>query len=817
MPDVQLNGIEFTIKSDTSAAVVSIDHLRKALSKLQKIHINDLGLKSASSQIRRFANSISSIQTQKLDALSKSLRGLSSFGNTFMKIGEEPEKLSTALATMTVYLREMSTIDFTNLEVAAQSIKQITSSANSVGKQAGDGAKKAASGVKELTTAAKKSASPLSNLISSMKRIAFYRIIRSIIKAITEAFKEGLKNAYEFSKATGDQAGLAAALDQLATKSLTMKNQLGAAFGQLLTAVTPIIVQIINWVTKLAEALTRLIAILGGSDTYLRAKDVWTEWGEAAASAGGAAKKALEYLAPFDELNVLPDPKSGGGGGGSASNIGDMFEYVSTSDGNTFLDAIKDMLDKVSNFFETTNWREVADKAWQKLKEAFSDEGKASEVIRSLFETLGSSIGASLSFIWEFTLNLASALWKTFKKNLVDYDGDGRFSAAEIIDAIFKTGAEIGEKVQHWVDTNIIDPFFDGMAKSFGLEGKNELYAALLNFGIDVANWFNQSVLNPIIEKWNNLATWLSENSNGWVDLPTIPVIAEIDRVDASALDTQEKIVDGMTAGVSKVKDGLSADQKTFSSTARFTGKTTTDNFKNNLLKFSSIANFTGRTRSTNFQNKLQTFDSTANFNARKNTKDFSTVFGSTANFTGYTIKPGLKDGTSMKVDTKVNIVGQSNVPTVKVNANLNPSPMMREAMGGVYNHGVWSNIPQYAGGTSRAHGSLFVAGEAGPEVVGHIGGRTEVLNRSQLAATMYSAVRSAMAGTAFRISASPNPSYSTADGGNSEDVLYRAFRKALDETDFGGDIELDGQTLYRAMVNRNRQNTRLTGVNAMA
>ena len=32
-----------------------------------------------------------------------------------------------------------------------------------------------------------------------------------------------------------------------------------------------------------------------------------------------------------------------------------------------------------------------------------------------------------------------------------------------------------------------------------------------------------------------------------------------------------------------------------------------------------------------------------------------------------------------------------------------------------------------------------------------------------------------------------------------------------------GGDIELDGNTLYRAMVNRNRQNTRLTGVNAMA
>ena len=81
----------------------------------------------------------------------------------------------------------------------------------------------------------------------------------------------------------------------------------------------------------------------------------------------------------------------------------------------------------------------------------------------------------------------------------------------------------------------------------------------------------------------------------------------------------------------------------------------------------------------------------------------------------------------------------------------------------------------------------------------------------------MYSAVRSAMASTAFRISATPNPSYNTTDGAGNEDALYRAFRRALDETDFGGDVELDGQTLYRAMVNRNRQNTRLTGVNAMA
>ena len=56
-----------------------------------------------------------------------------------------------------------------------------------------------------------------------------------------------------------------------------------------------------------------------------------------------------------------------------------------------------------------------------------------------------------------------------------------------------------------------------------------------------------------------------------------------------------------------------------------------------------------------------------------------------------------------------------------------------------------FSSVQKYAAGTSRAHGTLFAAGEAGPEIIGHINGRTEILNKSQLAQTMYSAVSAGM------------------------------------------------------------------------
>lgn len=69
-----------------------------------------------------------------------------------------------------------------------------------------------------------------------------------------------------------------------------------------------------------------------------------------------------------------------------------------------------------------------------------------------------------------------------------------------------------------------------------------------------------------------------------------------------------------------------------------------------------------------------------------------------------------------------------------------------------------WNSVHKYAAGTRSAHGTLFVAGEAGPEVVGHVGGRTEVLNRSQLAATMKVSVTAgmveAMRGITFKMPA---------------------------------------------------------------
>ena len=102
-------------------------------------------------------------------------------------------------------------------------------------------------------------------------------------------------------------------------------------------------------------------------------------------------------------------------------------------------------------------------------------------------------------------------------------------------------------------------------------------------------------------------------------------------------------------------------------------------------------------------------------------------------------------------------------------------------ASGGVISSGVakhLSNIPHYASGTTDAHGTLFLAGEAGPEILGHVGGRTEILNQSQLASTMFAAVRSAMTGV--RIGGSIENAVSMNNGDADYETMYRAMYDAF-------------------------------------
>ena len=68
------------------------------------------------------------------------------------------------------------------------------------------------------------------------------------------------------------------------------------------------------------------------------------------------------------------------------------------------------------------------------------------------------------------------------------------------------------------------------------------------------------------------------------------------------------------------------------------------------------------------------------------------------------------------------------------------------KAGGGVYTGSEWRPITQYASGGTPTQGQMFIAREAGPELVGTLGGKTAVMNNDQIVASVSNGVYQANA-----------------------------------------------------------------------
>lgn len=115
-------------------------------------------------------------------------------------------------------------------------------------------------------------------------------------------------------------------------------------------------------------------------------------------------------------------------------------------------------------------------------------------------------------------------------------------------------------------------------------------------------------------------------------------------------------------------------------------------------------------------------------------------------------------------------------------------------ATGGIIN--ALGQVFRFARGGFPNRGTLFAAGEAGPEIIGNINGRTEVLNKSQIAGAIYSAVTAAMArainGISFRMPAMATGSVLPYDV---------AAQVAATGEDIMGTLDANNEALIRAIM----------------
>lgn len=342
--------LEIEIKKSASDASSGIEGLVSALAQLKQSVSGGAGLKAAVDQIK-------------------------SLGTAINNVTGANDGLSTTLQT----LQGIADIDFSNLREAAQNVNAVSGAANAprnagtpanapaaavrmgaadeveVGQvteqvmEAGDAARTSVSDFKAFSEAlntgvigaAKAAIFPLSaigsqikGLVKSLGRIAVYRVVRSAIKGISTACKEGVNNLAQYSAALNstDAAAANATMSEYASTLLQVKNSVGAAVMPALAALLPVINTIASAFITAANAVNQFFQALRGQSTFTKAKKNTVDYAKSLKSASGAAKELQKTLLGFDEINRLNDENKGGGGGAAGADYSNMFEEAQISE-----------------------------------------------------------------------------------------------------------------------------------------------------------------------------------------------------------------------------------------------------------------------------------------------------------------------------------------------------------------------------------------------------------------------------------------------------------------------------------------------------
>ncbi|MBQ5374645.1 MAG: hypothetical protein IIU51_08865 [Bacteroidaceae bacterium] len=314
------------------------------------------------------------------------------------------------MADLTLNIRHnagQATVEVSGLSDAMARFASTSKGATKAGNAAASGFTRIGKACLSAGKSASHGATGISKFVNSLGRIAYYRAIRSAIRYVTESFKKGLEAAYNWSKTQGgENAKLAAAMDNLREKAGIMKLQLGAAFGGLIVAIQPILIQIINLVTQAADAITRFFAVLNGSGWYKHAVGGFNDVGNAA---GGAGKKIKGLLASWDELTVIGKESGGGGSGGNNGAMGD-YEWQEAesewanlfNDGNFFgigkkiNEALGDALTKFDEWLDDVSEMNLGEKLAEIVNGFFAPNEKGEY---KTFEDAGKTVGKALGVI----------------------------------------------------------------------------------------------------------------------------------------------------------------------------------------------------------------------------------------------------------------------------------------------------------------------------------------------------------------------------------------------------------------------------------
>ena len=332
-------------------------------------------------------------------------------------------------------------------------------------------------------------------LWSSLARIAMYRALRSAIKEIAQAVREGLTNLYYWSQATGGD--FAPAVDRLATAFLYLKNSIGASVSPLITYFAPAIDMAIDKVVQFINVINQLFARLTGRGTWTEALRYPTEFAE---RASGATKKVKDNIQDFDELHILRTDN--GGGGASGMDYNNMFRE------SEFTQGLTEWIEDFKNEIRRGRWYEAGEILAEQINGVIDRVPWA-----RLGDNLASKVNDMFQFAWGVLhnidfVNIGSSVATFFNHAIENVDAHtiGMVLARKwtmIFDTLYgfvstfdfpQFGWRVSELVEGWFDE--IDGHRIGVTISEAIKGALDSAIAFMS---------NQSMIDKFAEDFAGL------------------------------------------------------------------------------------------------------------------------------------------------------------------------------------------------------------------------------------------------------------------------------------------------------------------------
>lgn len=187
---------------------------------------------------------------------------------SLIKNAEQLDTVEKPLASITAKFGELKA----KAKGAAKSIKDL-------GKQMGKSFKNSVLG------------ETIGKVAGSLERILRYRTVNEFLKQIAKAFSEGVNNLYQYSKAVGTD--FASSMDSAATSLQYFRNSVGAMTAPILNALIPVFDSLIDRIVEGVNWLNQLFAKMTGASSWTKAIRQQKEYAEAAKDSAAAQKQLL--------------------------------------------------------------------------------------------------------------------------------------------------------------------------------------------------------------------------------------------------------------------------------------------------------------------------------------------------------------------------------------------------------------------------------------------------------------------------------------------------------------------------------------------